>query len=107
MDFIREVESQTGVPIKSFGHAGDGNLHIYILKESDNEREYNPHIGIAMDRIYDFAKGLKGQVSGEHGIGHEKRAYLNSSLSGTVLDLMRGIKKVFDPENILNPSKIL
>ena len=107
VDYLRVVQEETGVPIQCYGHAGDGNVHVYLLKKSLDERDVNPNIKLAMDKIYDYAKELGGQVSGEHGIGHEKREYLSASLSAPVLELMRGIKKTFDPKNILNPSKIL
>ena len=59
-----------------------------------------------MDEMYKKARELKGEVSGEHGIGYAKKAYLAKSLDETSIELMRGIKKVFDPKNILNPDKI-
>ena len=60
----------------------------------------------AMEKIYAKARALSGQVSGEHGIGYAKRAYLKESLDPAVLGLMRGVKRAFDPKNILNPHKV-
>ncbi|MCL2121200.1 MAG: FAD-binding oxidoreductase [Clostridiales bacterium] len=107
VSYMHAVQEETDTRIKCFGHAGDGNLHIYVLKETQDEPDWDRKAEAAMAKIYQYAKELDGQVSGEHGIGYDKRAYLNESLSAVVLDLMRGVKKAFDPRNILNPSKIL
>ena len=104
--YTHAVQKEKRVRIKCFGHAGDGNLHIYILKDDADGAAWAQKARDAMDSIYQCVKALGGQVSGEHGIGYDKRAYLSGSLSETALGLMRGIKNVFDPKNILNPAKI-
>lgn len=107
VQYIHTLNTQENIRIKSFGHAGDGNLHVYILKDDLTDEEWEIRMGRVMDLIYDKAHQLGGQVSGEHGIGFAKKPYLSRSLSPDMLELMRGIKKVFDPKNLLNPHKIV
>ncbi|MDU7962816.1 MAG: FAD-linked oxidase C-terminal domain-containing protein, partial [Clostridium perfringens] len=104
--FTNEVEEKLNVRIRSFGHAGDGNLHIYILKDELSEDEWHKKLNEAMEILYRKQRELNGQVSGEHGIGLAKRLYLNESLNKATMDIMRGIKLAFDPNNILNPGKV-
>lgn len=106
IEFTEELRHKYNLPILSFGHAGDGNLHIYLLR---NEMEREAWLGLtreAMVEIYAKAKELQGLVSGEHGIGFAKKPYLEQSLSDTALELMREIKLVFDPHQLLNPGKV-
>ncbi len=106
VEFSHKLQDKVGVRIKSFGHAGDGNLHAYVLKDDLSEEEWEKRLAIAMDEMYKKADELNGQVSGEHGIGFAKKPYLEKSLSPEILEIMRGIKMVFDPKNILNPGKV-
>ncbi len=106
VEFSHALEAKVGARIKSFGHAGDGNLHIYILKDDIKDEDWADTLSDAMSEMYKKAKELSGAVSGEHGIGYAKKAYLKELLSEDVIGLMRGIKNVFDPKNILNPGKI-
>ncbi len=104
--FSRELQKKYNIRIRSFGHAGDGNLHIYILRDDRNEAEWESGLSAVFRDLYAKAKELGGKVSGEHGIGYAKRPYLNDSLSCAEKRIMAGIKAVFDPDNILNPSKV-
>ena len=104
--FTHELESKADIRIKSFGHAGDGNLHVYILRDELTEDVWHEKLRKVMQIMYDKAKELKGQVSGEHGIGFAKRGYLKESLPGQCINIMNGIKLAFDPKNILNPGKV-
>lgn len=104
--FTHELERTANIRIKSFGHAGDGNLHIYILKDELDEKTWDIKLKEVMQIMYDKAKELKGQVSGEHGIGFAKKGYLKQSLPDKCIDIMQGIKLAFDPKNILNPGKV-
>ena len=106
VEFSHKLQEKVGARIKCFGHAGDGNLHIYVLKDDLTEEQWKEKLGAAMDHMYAKAKELDGEVSGEHGIGYAKKEYLHRSLDPVSIELMRGIKKVFDPKNILNPGKI-
>ena len=87
------------------GHAGDGNIHPQIALNLENEEEFRRYMN-AKAEIYDAAISLGGTISAEHGIGLEKKAYLQKAVDSTALDYMKMIKKVFDPKNILNPGKI-
>ena len=108
-DFIRramEAGVSIGVRVCSFGHAGDGNLHIYACRDDLPASEWARRRRAVMDVMYDAARSVKGQVSGEHGIGHAKADYLAQSLGPDQIELMRGIKRAFDPMGILNPGKV-
>lgn len=105
--FTDRLEEKYDIRIRSFGHAGDGNLHIYILKDELEEETWVSKRDQVMDEMYEKAKELKGQVSGEHGIGFAKKPYLHDSLGGIQMQLMRQIKQAFDPKGILNPGKIV
>ncbi len=108
--FIRasqEISDACGVRIRSFGHAGDGNLHLYVLKDDMSEEKWLAAREAAMNALYEEAHRLGGQISGEHGVGHAKVAYLEKSMGETPIEIMRGIKRVFDPSAILNPGKVI
>lgn len=87
------------------GHIGDGSIHPQIPLDFNNEKEYREY-KIAKSEIYQLAINLGGTISGEHGIGLEKKRYLTRVIDKSALDYMRQIKKIFDPNNILNPYKI-
>ena len=108
--FVRrsgEIGREAGVRVCSFGHAGDGNLHIYVCRDDMESQAWEAAVRQVMERLYEAARSLGGEVSGEHGIGHAKRRFLRESLGETQLALMRGIKNVFDPNAILNPGKVI
>ena len=105
--FSKELQEKYGIRIRSFGHAGDGNLHIYVLRDELREEEWKQKLEAVFEELYSKADGLGGKVSGEHGIGYAKKPYLAESLDQANIALMKGIKKVFDPKNILNPSKVV
>ena len=104
--YIRSLGEENGIRIRNFGHAGDGNLHIYCCSNELEEEEFKRRVKIIMDKAYAKCAELKGQVSGEHAIGHAKMMYLKESVGEDVFNLMREIKKVFDPDHILNPGKV-
>ena len=105
--FSHELQKRHGVRIRSFGHAGDGNLHIYALKDDLDDATWERKLKAVFNDLYGKAKELGGQVSGEHGIGFAKRPYLAESLSPEIRAVMLGIKKAFDPKGILNPGKVI
>ena len=104
--FTHTLSEEMGVRIPSFGHAGDGNLHIYICRDALGEAAWEEKLRICFDRMYEKAEELGGLVSGEHGIGFAKKEYLKKQYGETPIALMQGIKKVFDEKNILNPGKV-
>lgn len=109
-DFLREMkklQQQYQYPIICFGHSGDGNVHVNILKEDGEQAKWAETIPKISGEIVDIALGLGGQITGEHGIGATRKKYLEKAVGPKVLKLFRGIKQLFDPNNILNPGKIL
>ena len=104
--FTKEVEKQFSIRIRSFGHAGDGNLHVYILKDDLKEKEWHDKLNDVMEAMYHKSKELNGKVSGEHGIGFAKKGYLHEAIGDEMINIMDGIKKAFDPKNLLNPGKV-
>ena len=104
--YIRKLGEEGGIRIRNFGHAGDGNLHIYCCSNDLEEEEFKKRVKIIMDKAYAKCAELEGQVSGEHSIGHAKMVYLKESVGEDVFGLMGEIKKVFDPDHILNPGKV-
>ena len=104
--YIRQLGEQEGIRIRNFGHAGDGNLHIYCCSNDLEEEEFKKRVKVIMDAAYTKCTELEGQVSGEHSIGHAKMVYLEESVGDDVFALMGDIKKVFDPDYILNPGKV-
>ena len=106
LHYIYGVGAELGVRIRSFGHAGDGNLHIYCAGNDMPVDEFLAKSTKVMEAAYAKCAELGGQVSGEHGIGHAKKEYLRESVGDTAMGLMAGIKQVFDPKGLLNPGKI-
>ncbi len=104
--YIRQLGQENGIRIRNFGHAGDGNLHIYCCSNDLDEETFKARVKIIMDKAYTKCAELEGQVSGEHSIGHAKMVYLRESVGEDVFQLMREIKNVFDPNGILNPGKV-
>ena len=100
-----EAERQ-GVYVRSFGHAGDVNLHSYCCSNDLEEDEFKRRVKKLMDACYAKCTEFEGQVSGEHSIGHAKKEYLRESVGETAYGLMGAIKQVFDPKGILNPGKV-
>ncbi|MBO4938570.1 MAG: FAD-binding oxidoreductase [Oscillospiraceae bacterium] len=104
--YTHELADEFHVRIPSFGHAGDGNLHVYICRDTLSDPDWEQVKSDCFDRMYQKAVELGGLVSGEHGIGYAKKAYLRRQYGETPIALMQGIKRVFDEKNILNPGKV-
>lgn len=103
---IKEIGKRFGFNSVCYGHLGDGNLHINILKEDISDEKWATEVMDGVGEIFRLAVKLGGTLSGEHGIGIAKRDYMPVAMKEINLELMRGIKKVFDPQGILNPGKI-
>jgi glycolate oxidase len=103
---IKEIGKRYGFNSVCFGHLGDGNLHVNVLKEQISDEDWNTKIIEGIAEIFKLTVSLGGTLSGEHGIGIAKRPYMAIAMSEVNLQLMRGIKKAFDPKGILNPGKI-
>src|SRR5438046_7730941 len=107
VDLIREVRrigEKHGLPTACYGHAGDGNLHVNLLFGSPEERTKGH---AAVEEVLQAAIDLGGTITGEHGVGLAKRAFLAREQSREVIELQRRLKRAFDPEDFLNPGKIL
>ena len=103
--FLEDLARELNLVIFSFGHAGDGNIHVNIMLDKGNPQE-QAQTQIAKQRLFAEVIRLGGTLSGEHGIGITKAAYLGLELDNNTLSVMQGIKTLFDPKNILNPGKI-
>ena len=105
IDGLEMLAREYGIPIVNFGHAGNGNIHVNLLYDTqDPEQERNALP--CLSRVFDLVLKLGGTLSGEHGIGIAKRDYINRAIDPVTLDLMRRIKHQFDPKGILNPEKV-
>lgn len=103
---IKDTGKKYGFNSVCFGHVGDGNLHVNIMKQEIADDYWNKEVNEGIEEIFKAVIELGGTLSGEHGIGIAKRPYIHLAMQEKNLDLMRGIKSVFDPKGILNPEKI-
>ena len=103
---IKEIGSKYGFKSVCYGHAGDGNLHVNIIKGDMSDENWNTEVTKGIREIFELTVSLKGTLSGEHGIGYVQKNYMDIAFSKTQLQLMKGIKSIFDPNGILNPGKI-
>ncbi|MEJ7780583.1 MAG: FAD-linked oxidase C-terminal domain-containing protein [Daejeonella sp.] len=103
---IKAIGARFGFDSVCYGHAGDGNLHVNIIKGSMSDADWNLRLKEGIREIFELTVSLGGTISGEHGIGSVQREFMDIKYSEVHLNLMRGIKAVFDPNGILNPGKI-
>jgi glycolate oxidase len=103
---VKELGKQYGFQAVCYGHAGDGNLHIRIKKEGVANSQDDPQLKEGLRKLFKLIHKLKGTISGEHGIGLVQKEFMDIFFDDMHLNLMRQIKKVFDPNNILNAGKI-
>ncbi len=107
MKSLKKLSQKYKVAIPCYGHAGDGNLHATVVKpENWSMDEWREKLEIILRELYEITAYFNGKISGEHGIGNKRKKYIGINLSSEVINLMKGIKRVFDPNNILNPGKI-
>lgn len=102
---LQEIARKRGLLIASFGHAGDGNIHANIMYDRKDPAEAR-NAEEAVAEVFELTLRLNGTISGEHGVGVTKAPYIGMELSPEVVEMMKGIKKTFDPNGILNPGKI-
>ncbi|WP_296148919.1 FAD-linked oxidase C-terminal domain-containing protein [uncultured Flavobacterium sp.] len=107
LEGIKSIGNKYGFKSVCYGHAGDGNLHVNIVKGEMSDEDWNTEIPKGIREIFELTVSLKGTLSGEHGIGYVQKNYMDIAFSKTQLLLMKGIKTVFDPKNIMNPGKVL
>jgi glycolate oxidase len=103
---VKELGKRDGYYPVCYGHAGDGNLHIRIKDEHTANSFNNTEMTRKLRSLFELVKSLGGTISGEHGIGLVQKEYMDIVFDEVTLNLMRGIKRTFDPNNILNPGKI-
>jgi glycolate oxidase len=103
---VKEIGNKYGFHSVCYGHAGDGNLHVNIIKNNLSDPEWNDTLPLGIREIFELTVKLGGTISGEHGIGYVQKPYLDIAFNEVQINLMKNIKKLFDPNNILNPGKI-
>ena len=103
---LKQISTRQSIPIVTFGHAGNGNIHVNLLYRPENPVQAANAPG-CLSEVFDLVFSLDGTLSGEHGIGLAKREFMTRAMDPISLDLMRRIKQQFDPEGILNPGKLL
>jgi glycolate oxidase len=103
---IKEIGKKYGFHSVCYGHAGDGNLHVNIIKGDISDANWNTEVPKGIREIFELTVQLKGTLSGEHGIGLVQKNYMDIAFSKVHLELMERIKAIFDPNNVLNPGKI-
>ncbi len=103
---IKTIGNKYGFKSVCYGHAGDGNLHVNIIKGDMTDENWNTEVIKGIREIFELTVALKGTLSGEHGIGFVQKNYMDIAFSQTQLQLMKGIKSIFDPNGVLNPGKI-
>ncbi len=105
MERLRGVEERWGVRLVTFGHAGDGNLHVNVMYDASRGQTEAAHQ--AVGDVFAHTLALGGSLSGEHGVGIKKLGYVGAESDPAALELMRGVKRLFDPQGLLNPGKLL
>ena len=106
VEYIKSLGLEYDLPVVLFGHLGDGNIHTNVFADPADEKEIARAVDI-LGEIFRYVVALNGSISGEHGIGIAKKPFMRYQFSPVEMDLFRGIKEVFDPDNLLNPGKIL
>ena len=104
---IKSIGNKYGFKSVCYGHAGDGNLHVNIVKAAMTDEQWITEVPKGIREIFELTVSLKGTLSGEHGIGYVQKNYMDIAFNQTQLQLMKGIKNIFDPNGILNPGKVL
>ena len=102
-----EVAERHGVVVANIGHAGDGNVHSIIVRGDLEEDAWRKTLEAVVSELIEISIDIGGTISGEHGVGYAKKGYLVDQVGETQVELMRSIKRAFDPENILNPAKVI
>jgi glycolate oxidase len=104
---IKEIGKIYGFESICYGHAGDGNLHVNILKGNMSDEDWQTKLKNGIKEIFELTVRLGGTLSGEHGIGFVQKEFMSLKYSDVHFNLMRGIKAAFDPNGILNPGKMI
>ena len=106
MDGLARIKQDTGLTLLGYGHLGDGNIHVNVLKESINDNKWKHASANAVLAVFNLTISLGGSITGEHGIGLSKKSFLPLMFDNVHLQFMKSVKSTFDPNYILNPHKI-
>lgn len=104
---VKEIGRKYGFQSVCYGHAGDGNLHVNIIKGNLSDQDWNETLRVGIREIFELTKSLGGTISGEHGIGYVQRPYLDVVFEPIHRELFAGVKRLFDPHGIINPGKAI
>lgn len=107
VNFARQLESDTGIPVACFGHAGDGNIHTNLMVKDYEDPETRRKADAALDLLFKWVLANGGAITGEHGVGLAKKPWIREALGDTSLAIHRSLKRTLDPHGILNPGKFL
>jgi FAD/FMN-containing dehydrogenase len=105
VEYIKQLGREYDLTVILFGHLGDGNIHTNVLVDPADKEEY-ARAEVVLDKIFRYVISLNGSISGEHGIGIAKKPFMKYQFSPVEMEVFKGIKRVFDPGNLLNPGKI-
>jgi len=103
---VREISEEHKIPVIAYGHAGDGNVHLHPICINMDKEEWRRKLPHLLGDIYRAGVSFGGAISGEHGIGFDKKPYLPIQMDDAYLNILKAVKRAFDPNNILNPGKI-
>ena len=106
LEGVKSIGDKFGFKSVCYGHAGDGNLHINIIKGELTDKQWNEELHLAIREIFELTVSLGGTLSGEHGIGYVQKGYMDIAFNKVELGLLKSIKNVFDPTGIMNPGKL-
>lgn len=106
LEGVKEIGSRYGFKSVCYGHVGDGNLHVNIVKGEMSDHDWTHKLSDGIVEIFELTKQLGGTISGEHGIGYVQKPYLNIVFNEAEMAIQKGVKKLFDPKGILNPGKV-
>jgi len=104
---VKGIAGEHGITTICYGHAGDGNIHVNILRMGADDRTWNHELPRVIEEIFKLTVSLGGTITGEHGVGYTQRRYLPIRLGPAELAVLQSLKEALDPAGILNPSKVL
>ncbi|MEO0445221.1 MAG: FAD-linked oxidase C-terminal domain-containing protein, partial [Verrucomicrobiota bacterium] len=105
--FSRTLQEETGYAVATFGHAGDGNLHVNVMVEEEELSQRADKVEIALDRLFQQVLAWGGVVTGEHGVGIARMPWMEQALGSVSVEIHRSMKDALDPQGILNPGKMI
>lgn len=107
VEFAQQLQSETGIPVACFGHAGDGNIHTNLMVGDYQDPAVREKADVALDRLFKWVLENQGAITGEHGVGLAKKRWIQDALGATSFDVHLALKHALDPKGLLNPGKFL